>query len=368
MYKNDIACYKTDIYKPLVSCILNATLHPGVNMVVVRRLRQAWERTKVPSAVAAVVVVSLAACSDTKVNTEPLPTAAAVASAVVGDAAAKLDVSGHFTHLSAQEEGELGAGEAVRIANIYAKQFVPLEHTSLGKERGGPIDLRNLVVCGRPLYAASPFEPLPPSVPLRDRRPYGAYWMITLCAKGVPQVSLAVSALATDLKIENGKIRFPFNFGNEFYTQGIPLGHQGEFPSAPEVAVVRTAEFSGRHASSVPELIMPATTEGLPQEARWHIKLDNSTDVATNSGNRLADVLYSGLLVERLGKTTPIQYAAAPEQPTTVQFSYAPPPFYGEAQSAYLARLAASGDITVTAKRRSDRPIKFQVVTRGALK
>ena len=176
----------------------------------------------------------IAACGGDAVNTEPLPSPSAVASAVAGTAAASLDQSGRFARLQENASDELNAGQAIQLANAYAKQFLPLQHTFLEKERGGAkIDLKKISACGRPLYAASPFERLPESVPAPDRRPYGSYWLVTLCAEGTPQVSLAISAQATDLTIANGRIQFPFYYGNEFFSQGIPVGHQGEFPSTP---------------------------------------------------------------------------------------------------------------------------------------
>jgi hypothetical protein len=309
----------------------------------------------------------IAGCDNDAVNTEPLPSPSAVASAVVGKAAASLDQSGRFTQLQENASDELTAGQAVQLANAYAKQFLPLEHTYLEKQRGGAkIDLKSISACGRALYAASAFERLPEIVPAPNRRPYGSYWLVTLCAKGSPQVSLAVSAQATDLTIVNGRIQFPFYYGGEFFSQGIPVGHQGEFPSTPEQAAVRASRLSRRHVTNVPDLIMPAMGQGVPQEARWHVDLDSSTDVYIGSNKRSTDVLYTGSVIEGSGKTTPVHYLAASEQPASVQFSYVTPPNPHENIDAYDARRRATGDIMVTATRRSSQPIKFEMVSRAA--
>lgn len=306
------------------------------------------------------------ACDGDGGNIE-LPTRSAVESAIVGKAAASVDQSGRFTQLQENASDELNAGQAVRLANAYAKQFLPLEHAYLEKERGGAkIDLKRISACGRPLYAASAFERLPESVPAPNRRPYGSYWLVTLCAGGTPQVSLAVSAQATDLTILNGRIQFPFYYGGEFFSQGIPVGYQGEFPSTPEQAAVRTSQLSGRHVKNVPDLIMPAMGQGVPQEARWHLDLDAATDVDTGSNRRSTAVLYTGSVIEPSGKTTPAHYVAALEQPATIQFDYATPPYPHEKGDDYDARRHATGYIKVTATRRSSQPIKFEIVSGGA--
>lgn len=309
--------------------------------------------------------VIVAGCNDGDVNTEPLPTPSAVASAVVGEAAMGLNASGRFAVLQSNAEDELNSGQAVTLANAYTKQFLPYENKFLEKQRGGSIDLKSLGSCGRPLYAASAFEKLPDDVPLPQRRPFGAYWLVTMCARGVPQVSLAVSALATDVTIENGQIHYPFNHGGEFLTQGIPVGHQGEFPSTPEQAVVRAASFSNRHATNVPDLIMPWITQGVPQEARWHVVLDAPADVRNGSKTQSTGVLYSGSVLEMSGRATPTHFVADSEQPSTVSYSYIPAPYYHESDSAYVARLHATGNITFTATRKLSKPVKFDIVSKG---
>jgi hypothetical protein len=86
------------------------------------------------------------ACDGDGGNIDPLPTRSAVASAVTGRAVASLDQSGRFTRLQGNASDEINAAQAVRLANAYAKQFLPLEHTYLEKHRGGAkIDLKNIL-------------------------------------------------------------------------------------------------------------------------------------------------------------------------------------------------------------------------------
>jgi len=272
-----------------------------------------------------------------------------------------LNSEGKFDVLQAPASDELSAGEAVRFANAYAKQFVPLRYTYLEKTRGGSIDLKRLTACGRPLYAAAAFEPLPSDIDVAFRRPFGAWWMVTLCAGSEPQVSVAISALATDMKIETGAIRFPAFHGNEFVAVGIPVGHSGEFPLSPEVAVVRAAKLTGLRVKSVPELIMPAITEGAPQEAKWQMVLEAPAQLRTSKrGNVETDRVFSAVVVQRNGTPTSADYVANAEQPAGLEFQVPPILNLGESETSFEARYKA-GIQTRFARRNPDRPIKFDI-------
>ena len=318
-----------------------------------------------PVVLAVIIATNIAACTGDLANPDSLPDRQAVSAAVVGAAAADLDANGQFANLQTSAPDELASADAIRLANAYAKEFVPFQYDFLKKARGGPIDLKQLAACGRPLYAGAAFEPLPSTIDVVHRRPFGAWWLITLCAGSTPQVSLAVSALATDLRLEDGKIKFPAAAGNEFLAVGIPLGHQGEFPAAPEVVAVRTAEFSGRRLTTVPTLIMTAYTEGLPQDSRWEINLESSIRVrVVGLGDVTTQRLYSGSVAERNGRSSFIQYVAAPNQPPNFEFTYPPTATVGETKESYDAKLQ-NGYLKATATRRPDRPIKFEVVSGG---
>lgn len=122
------------------------------------RVTSACHARPVPAvSVMLLATVIVAGCNDGDVNTEPLPTPSAVASAVVGEAAMGLNASGRFAVLQSNAEDELNSGQAVTLANAYTKQFLPYENKFLEKQRGGSIDLKSLGSCGRPLYAASAF-------------------------------------------------------------------------------------------------------------------------------------------------------------------------------------------------------------------
>jgi hypothetical protein len=356
--------------------LLGITLRAGVKVLLfdatrgnfTRRASCKVLRSLTRSCLVAVIVfgtINVVGCTDDLANPNPLPDREAVSAAVVGAAAAQLDANGRFANLQTSAPDELAAGDATRLANAYAQQFVPFQYDFLKKAREGPIDIKQLAACGRPLYAASAFESLPSTIDVVHRRPFGAWWLITLCAGNTPQVSVAVSALATDLRIENGRIKFPASAGNEFVAVAIPVGHQGEFPSAPEGAAVRAAEFTGRRVTTVPTLIMSAYTEGLPQESRWEINLESSVRIrAASRGNVVTQTLYSGSIAERDGKASLVHYVAAAVQPATLSFTYPPATVFGETQESYQARLR-NGLLNATATRRSDRPIKFEIVSGG---
>lgn len=186
-------------------------------------------------AAAVMLVLSLVACSDRRELlglVPPTPTLAQIRSSVVGNAAAHVDQNGQFQLDDPAPSGYpmLSAEEARALARVWVPQFAALHRTWLTKGRGAPIDFKLLTPCDRTMFASSPYEPMPTDVSAPVRRQFGPYWMVTLCAHGDPQVSLAVSAWATDLKIVNGKIVFPTVSGNEFVAIGIRPNHAGGFP------------------------------------------------------------------------------------------------------------------------------------------
>ncbi|HKG93283.1 MAG TPA: hypothetical protein VKA84_15360, partial [Gemmatimonadaceae bacterium] len=192
---------------------------------------------------------------------------------VTGAAAAALNPNGQFV-LPPPETGpepELSEGQAVTLATAFIRFHGPWLRGAWEADHGAPVDLAALSRCGRTYYAATPYEPVPEGTSESLRLYYGSQWLVTFCApSGVPQVSVSVSALATDLRVEKDHIA-PQPLG--FFAVGIPLKYSTIIPITPEAAVKLAAQATGRRVSAIPQLIMAAHPSS-PQVAKWRVVLD----------------------------------------------------------------------------------------------
>jgi hypothetical protein len=163
---------------------------------------------------------------------------------------------------------------------------------------------------------------------------------MTLCAGQAPEVSLAISAWATDLGVLEGKIVFPQISGNEFVAIGIPVGSQGEFPTTPELAATLAAQASGQLVQKVPRLFAVTPRDGLPQSARWEISLANQVRfVGSKSGARNASEVFVGSK-DMYPLTAPRQWLPLVQQQPSFLVDVYPVPNNGESEADYRARSA----------------------------
>lgn len=255
--------------------------------------------------------------------------------------------------------GEISGEHATLLATIWARQIGMMYNPLLSESRGVATDIRETSPCGRPLYARSPFA-LPTELPAPHRREFGSWWLITFCDAGsVPSVSIAVSALATELTVTDGRIRFPFLSGNEFVPMGVPVGHQGEFPMSPESAVALIHGATGRRAAGAPELIAMTADAGTPHAARWRIPLDTAAAVVTGTEKREVRAIFVGVLPGKRAVTSffvPVPGGAEHE------VSWNPPPAPGEHISQYESRISADHR-TTTVRSLPGYPTRFAQVS-----
>jgi hypothetical protein len=313
--------------------------------------------------------IGVLACSDKNPTGIPVvaPLRSELLASVTGAAAMAVDASGRF-QLAAPVAGrypEITAADANGLAATWAREYGPLHLRFLQETHGGTINFHTLAICGRTFYVRNAFVPPSADIPSPYLKPYGPWWLVTMCAPGdVPTVSVAVSAWATELSISNGKIKFPFVSGNEFFGIGIPLGQVGEFPGSPEAAATLVAKQSGRRVVQVPELIMAANTDGPPQAARWHLTLDSPANFhSARSGNLAVNEVFVGSpKVTELGVAV---FVASPVQPSAVGFRWTPLPQPNESWKSYQQRVSASVTIE-SVKRRSDTPARFEPATIAA--
>jgi hypothetical protein len=224
---------------------------------------------------------------------------------VTGDAAKNLDANGQFM-LDAPPVGptpEITEEQALALAKIYARDFAPMLRPSLEKDHGGAINFTQLQPCGRALYAQSAYEPQP-TLSRSFQRFIGPWWLVALCegTASRPSVSLAISALATNLAIQNDKIVWTDDTGgNEFFADGTPSSWDGPIMASPERATAAVAQATGRQIAKVPELIASSPLRGVPQAAMWRLTLNSPATVRGRSSGAVSQVagLYHGVIAYR---------------------------------------------------------------------
>lgn len=299
----------------------------------------------------ALLAGSLVSCQS-DFPTAPQPTGNELRESLTGEAAMAVNEAGKFVLPAPPPSlaSVVAPENASRLAVVWARQFGPLLRANLEGVHGGSIGLAKLVACGRPLYAGSAFEEPPLDVLPSARRAVGPWWLITLCEGAIPKVSVAVSAWATELTIENDRIVFPTNFGMEFYGHGIPLGHSGEYPVSPERAAVSTAQQTGRRVSSVPNLIADFRSRGHPGHARWGWQVEGSVAVRTLAGRSVsASEVYAGEAIPV--SASPILFIPEASQPDTVLIESPPPGIFGESRESYEERVRTQTRIIRVARR-----------------
>jgi hypothetical protein len=221
------------------------------------------------------------ACSDSPSppSTPQLP----IRSLVTGAAAAGLTAAGKFKlgGPPADATAQISRARAEELAAIWPGQFGVWIRPRLEREHGAAVDLANLRVCGETVYAESPYEPVEATLARKlavgvYRRVFGPWWITQLCGvQGKPEVILAISAYASDLSIEGGKIQMPSVGGEWFAHEGIPRSLQVPLLPSAELAAVETAKRTGRRVAEVPQLVIPSRPDGFPYHARWRIVLED---------------------------------------------------------------------------------------------
>lgn len=189
---------------------------------------------------------------------------------VTGQAARNIGRDGRFI-LSSSSPDQLSEAQAVSLAKAYAKIAGRWIGSTWEHDRGATIRFDELEACPRAYFAQDVLEPSPlGSRSLREL--VGPKWLVAMCSPDGKQiVSIAVSALATDLTVAKGHIIGPG--GAQFTSAGIPVSLSAA-PISPEEAAMMAAEASGARVVTVPELVLPPPPFP-PQLAKWRIQLDH---------------------------------------------------------------------------------------------
>jgi hypothetical protein len=186
---------------------------------------------------------------------------------------------------------------AIGLAMADVTSFERFNQPYLESQRGAKIDLSTLRPDGRVFYAESPYEQDTPSdVHPSIRNHAGPYFLVTLRDATGPVLSVAVSAYATDLRIENGRLILPPNHGSNFRVQAIRADDPVGIPVSPEHAARIASQRFAARVAKVPELVLPG--EGfVPQYARWRLTLDRAVALQVGrTGRRFnSNAVYVGL-------------------------------------------------------------------------
>ncbi|HEX5386733.1 MAG TPA: hypothetical protein VFW66_08550 [Gemmatimonadales bacterium] len=223
-----------------------------------------------------------------------------VAAFVTNAAQAALGPNGLFQlPTESPNANEATSARARQLALAWVADIGPQLRGLLEREHGSAIDFSSLMPCGRPLYATAAFEPMAPDVPIGIRRPYGAQWIIGLCdGHGVLTVSLAVSALTTDVETDAGHLGpSKPGSGSEFFAMGVPSSWDSPVGLSPERAVAQMGAALGARIIAPPVLIAASPTEAYPQGALWRLDLEHPLALKTHSGRAIAaaQTIYAGL-------------------------------------------------------------------------
>lgn len=181
-------------------------------------------------------------------------------------AGAGVDKRGLFK-LAQAPVGELAERQAVSLAEGYVRRFGRWLAPSWAEDRGSDVAYEALRMCGRAYYASSTYVDLPPTVNAQVRARFGPRWFVTMCTGSVPQVNVAVSALATHQVWEGA-------LGGFFVSRGIPES-LSDLIMAPEEAARLVHEATGLKISGVPELVVPPLPS-VPQLAKWRVSVGES--------------------------------------------------------------------------------------------
>jgi hypothetical protein len=286
------------------------------------------------------LIAAVSACDGESVGAQLAPVDAATVAGVVTDAAAEsLGEDGRFDVGAGGGSGEITEARARLLANLWPLQFGPSVLSALERARGGSIDLAALRDCGRAFYARSSFRPLPSEVPAPYHRMFGGWWMVPLCGRsGDIEVALAVSALATDVDVRDGRIVLPAVGGVWFEWVGVPPGSADALSLSPEVAAVAAARLTGRRVSRVPELIAPHFRDASLFTPRWRVRLDGRASVKEVRTGRVRETHDVYVRVRRRGDAVVATEHAAGTQPDAVALRYRTAPPVGSANPVFEYR------------------------------
>jgi len=182
-------------------------------------------------------------------------------------------IAGRLPVGSMPVEGNITEAEAAQLALTFARQFGPFNRSIYERAVGRSVNFNALTAHPRVLLTHSQYQPVSDLYSMPSRNALGSYYLVTLTEAERPVLSVAVSALAGDVQVLNGRLVPPKVYGNEFVM--LPLWNGIEYPMSPESAVRLAAERTRRRVSELPVLLAPsAASRWAPQYAIWRVVLE----------------------------------------------------------------------------------------------
>lgn len=252
----------------------------------------------VPSLAVVGLTSVVLACSDgPEAPTQPPEMAAnnAASSALAGTGGSMGTVSiARSPHPDGRRE--ISRNKARRLAEFWVEDHDRINKKHYEERRGGAIAWEDLKACGRTLHVSSPVEDLE-AAPRSAQRTVGPWWLVNLCATGEPQINVAVSALSTEVTIEDGRLEAP-DRSNLLMPLAIPqtTSRQNILLTAPEAALGQARKrLSGPVKREVEFVSIPGV---YPQFARWRITTESPVTVKVQGSSEpvTSKIFYYGFV------------------------------------------------------------------------
>lgn len=216
---------------------------------------------------------------------------------VTGAAAVSLNASGQFDLAKPEAPGNrpiINAEEAGRLALASVKSWGPSLQAAWSRERGEAIDISNLTVGSRTVFARTPYGEFPNGHHPAIVRAHGPYYLVTLYSSSRPVLLMAVAAYNEGTKINNrGLIERPEQRGMEFVSHALPIDTTAVRMISPEEAVESVGRATGARIATTPELVRPPLPHS-PASAMWKLTLDRDVSVKGTAGVRRTRQLLVG--------------------------------------------------------------------------
>jgi hypothetical protein len=188
----------------------------------------------------------------------------------------------------------ISAEQAGKLALASVRSWGPSLLPGWEKERGQSIDLENLDVGGRILFARTPYGRFPDGYHPALARAHGPYYLVTLYSGTQPVLLISVAAYNGDTRVNRrGMIDRPVLSGMEFISRALPRDTTRFRLVSPEEVVEYVGRTTGARISVTPELVRLAMPNA-PESAAWKVTLDREIPVRARAGATRVRHVYVG--------------------------------------------------------------------------
>lgn len=265
------------------------------------------------------VIFGTAACSGPDKVVSERGSLSEVSTYLTSEARADLKVSAFGTSSTGVEStSEISPARARELAGWWVHTSSEAQRRFQEELRGGAIEWSSLSTCLSERYVSSPFAAPSSSVPPFVRRAVGPWWVVTFCASA-PQMTVAVSAWANDIRGSGNNLEFPRVAGNYFRPRSVPLSPEANrlFMIPMDFAILEIGRRLGARIASA-ELV--AAADVFPQYARWRVVLDHAVSVRRPDDSiAQTNVLYFGYDPDQDGASA-IMIAAKEQRPPPIHY------------------------------------------------